>query len=83
MDKETKSAIIYMLFGVISGILSWGLVIGMLLAPVILVLIGRLNERIFKTTVEDLGGPKGWFGNCVLPFILLWLFTWVLLFNLF
>ncbi|MFQ6050565.1 MAG: hypothetical protein ACE5K4_02615 [Candidatus Hydrothermarchaeota archaeon] len=83
MDNESKAAMVYMLFGVLSGILSWALVLGVLFAPVILVLVGRLNEKILKITVEDIGGSKGWFGNCFVPFVLLWLFTWILLFNLF
>lgn len=80
MDKEKLSTLIHGLVGAGVGFLSslLGKVMYIAFAAVIILYVtGRAAESVAER--EDF---KWWVGNGVVPFVFLWLVTWVFLFNI-
>lgn len=80
MDKEKISVLIHAATGVGAGIISSLLANPMYnLAAALVILFGTGKVTEFVAEREDF---KWWIGNGVVPYIFLWLISWVFLFNL-
>lgn len=80
MEKEKISTLIHSAVGVGAGVLSSLVgrpIYGAIAAFVILYATGKATELVVEKE-----GFKWWMGNGVVPFIFLWLMTWVFFFNL-
>ena len=86
MDAESKTLTLYSVTGFIAGIFSVIIKINWVAAFFAFGILAAsvfITIRILKVTTITLGGTIGWIGNAILPFISIWLLTWVFLYNIF
>jgi hypothetical protein len=93
MEIEVKltsiHAVIALVAGYLSFLLSTGAIAGVgknevlavLVGLIILYAAGQISERIFGK--EAVGGMKGWLWNGIVPFLFVWIMMWVILYNMY
>jgi hypothetical protein len=93
MEIEVKltsiHAVIALVAGYLSFLLSTGAIAGVgknevlavLAGLIILYAAGQISERIFGK--EAVGGMKGWLWNGIVPFLFVWIMMWVILYNMY
>jgi hypothetical protein len=93
MEIEVKMTTIHAVIALIAGYLSFLLstgaiagvgkneVLAVLVGLIILYAGGQISERIFGK--EAVGGMKGWLWNGIVPFLFVWILMWVILFNMY
>ncbi len=82
---HTVAAVIaaYISFMVSNGsiaVLNGNQTLGALFGIVILIIVGKLSEKLLGK--EEVGGFKGWLWSGVVPFIFIWFVAWSMLINL-
>lgn len=80
MENEKISVLLHSATGIIAGVVSNFLgapVYALGAAIIVLYATGRTTEF-----VAEKEGFKWWLGNGVVPFLFIWLISWILLFNI-
>lgn len=92
MDTDAKMTLIHALGAIIAGYLSFvtsngsiavigeNQAIGSFVGIVLLIIVGKLSEKILNDGEVD--GFSGWLWNGIVPFVLIWFLTWTVFINL-
>lgn len=86
---ELKTAILHIIVGSFIGFISNFMksnITALLMAIVILLAVRRLSYTFFKisehATENQKYDTKWWLSNCAYPYLIFWLFVWIIFYNL-
>lgn len=88
MTIELKMTLVYVILGAVVGVLSsyvYNNIIVLLMALTILIATIQVLQRVLKLEKKEGSEqytPKWWLANGAYPYLIFWLFVWIIFYNL-